>query len=357
MSLPSTFTLTWVASSLVLLGACSSVGSSDRSVVFTPTVAPTAVSSPTTDGTITIAAVGDVMIDRDVESLMEQHGALYPFEQVIPLLQDADLTIANLEGTFTDRGEPAVKAYTFRAPPHLASGLVEAGIDVVSLGNNHAADYGAIGLQDTFVALDAVGLPFAGAGMNEAEARRPAFLTVDGLRIALLSYTDVMENTFAGPNSFGVAFGTADVIDADVRLARPQADVVIVALHSGTEYTDAPHQNQRQLARAAIDAGATVVLGHHPHVLQGVERYGDGLIVYSLGNFVFDLDSEDLNSLGPRPFQSAVYYITIRDGRAVEALPEPVFIDPEEVRPRLPTAQEHAAILARIADLNALADQ
>jgi poly-gamma-glutamate synthesis protein (capsule biosynthesis protein) len=316
----------------------------------------------TPDRTITIAAVGDVMLARDVTTLMEQYGAVYPFEHVLPLLEGADLTIANLEAPFTERGEEQVKAYVFRVPPRFASGLVEAGIDAVSLGNNHAADYGATGLQDTLEALDAVGLPYAGAGMNEAQARAPALLIVDGQRVALLSYTDVMENTFATVDSYGAALATTDAIDADVRAARENADVVIVSLHSGIEYTDAPQPNQQSLARAAIDAGAALVLGHHPHTLQGVERYPSagsgqaGLIIYSLGNFVFDLDNEDMTNLGPRAFESAVYYVTITDGVAVDARPELVFIDPDEVRPRPATAKQRGAILARIDELNALAN-
>ena len=342
--------------SATLTVSCLSESTSAPGVTVQLSTATTVESKPTPDGTITIAAVGDVMIARDVTTLMEQHGAIYPFELVAPLLQDADLTIANLENTLTERGEEAIKAYTFRAPPRFASGLVDAGIDAVSLGNNHAADFGAVGLEDTLVALDAVSLPYAGAGMTEAAARRAARLVVDGQRVALLSYTDVMENTFAGLDSFGVALATVDAIDADVRAARSQSDVVIVALHSGIEYTDAPQPNQQQLARAAIDAGAAVVLGHHPHTLQGVERYGDGLIIYSLGNFVFDLDNEDLTNLGPRAFETAVYYVTITDGVAVDARPVPVYIDPDENRPRPATAEEGAAILTRIDGLNELAN-
>jgi poly-gamma-glutamate synthesis protein (capsule biosynthesis protein) len=339
------------------LAACSNTSKTEVTVSFAPTSSvPTAAPSPTPDGSITIAAVGDVMIARRVTTLMEQHGAMYPFELVAPLLQDADLTIANLENTLTERGEEQVKAYVFRAPPRFASGLVEAGVDAVSLGNNHAADYGPTGLQDTLDALDAVGLPYAGAGMNEAHARRPAFFSIDGQRVALLSYTDVMENTFATADSHGVALATTDVIAADVGAAKSEADIVIVALHSGIEYTDAPQPNQQSLARAAIDAGAALVIGHHPHTLQGVERYGDGLILYSLGNFVFDLDNEDLTNLGPRAFESAVYYVTITDGVAVEVRPEPVFIDPEEIRPRPAAGEQRAAILARIEQLNALAE-
>ncbi len=295
------------------------------------------------------------MLARDITTLMDEHGAIYPFERVLSLLQNADLTIANSEGTFTERGTAQVKAYTFRTPPRFAAGLAQAGIDAVSLGNNHTADYGPDGVADTLAALDAIGVKHAGAGVNDADARKPALLEVQGLRIAFLSYTDIMENSFAGPDSAGVALATADVIAADVRAAKSQADVVIVALHSGVEYTDAPQPDQQELARAAIDAGALIVLGHHPHTLQGWTNYNGGLIVYSLGNFVFDLDIEDLANLGPRAFQTAVLYVTF-DAHAVRSVrAAPVFIDPNEDRPRPATTDEAAAIHQRIDTLNRIA--
>jgi poly-gamma-glutamate synthesis protein (capsule biosynthesis protein) len=180
-------------------------------------------------------------------------------------------------------------------------------------------------------------------------------LDIGGLRVALLSYTDIMENTFAGPDSAGVTLATTDAIAMDVEAARAQADVVIVALHFGVEYTDAPQPNQQSLARAAIDAGALLVLGHHSHTLQGRERYGNGLIVYSLGNFVFDLDNEDLTNLGPRAFQTAVLYVTLSANDVLDVRVAPVTIDPDENRPRPATPQEAAAINARFDELDALA--
>jgi poly-gamma-glutamate synthesis protein (capsule biosynthesis protein) len=164
-----------------------------------------------------------------------------------------------------------------------------------------------------------------------------------------------LENTFAGPRSAGVALATMEGITEDVAAARKQADVVIVSLHSGVEYTDAPQPGQQRLARAAIDAGALLVLGHHPHSLQGWEWYGEGLIIYSLGNFVFDLDYDDLAQLGPRAFQTAVVSITLTADRVVDAKAAPVFIDPSENRPRPATAEEAAEIQERIKALSEIA--
>lgn len=267
---------------------------------------PTSTAMPTPTETlrplVRLNAVGDVMLERDVIRLMGEHGNLYPYEAVLPALAAADITIANLEGTFTERGQQQAKLYTFRTPIRFAEGLREAGIDIVSLGNNHTLDYGIQGLTDTLTTLDASGVLYSGAGLNEIDARRPAVIEKNGLRFAFLSYNGVQEDTFAGANSPGVALASQESITQDVIAAKAGAGHVIVSLHAGPEYTDSPTDQQRSLARATIDAGATLVLGHHPHVLQGWERYNRGLIVYSLGNFIFDLDLDDLASLGPRPF-------------------------------------------------------
>ena len=323
------------------------------SPILPKTAAVTATSAP--DRVVTIAAVGDVMLARDLVTLMDQHGALYPFERVAGLLRAADLTVANLETAFTERGVAADKLYTFRTPPRFAGGLAEAGIDIVSLGNNHTADFGPEGIEDTLAALDGVGIRYAGAGDDEAAARRPAFVEAEGLRISFLSYTDVLENTFAGTDAPGVAFAAEEAIAADVAAARAQADVVVVLFHFGVEYTDAPQPDQQRLARAAVDAGALLVLGHHPHTLQGWEWYGGSLIVYSLGNFVFDLDEDDLANLGPRAFQSVVLFVTLSDGEVLDVRAEPVVIDELENRPRPADVDEAAEIHERIDALNDIA--
>ncbi|MCH8949819.1 MAG: CapA family protein, partial [Chloroflexi bacterium] len=128
--------------------------------VDAPAATAAASPSPTPDGIVTLVAVGDVMLARDLVTLMAEHGALYPFERVAGLLRAGDITIANLEGAFTERGAPEEKLYTFRTPPRFASGLAEAGIDIVSLGNNHTADYGEEGIVDTLAALDAAGVRY-----------------------------------------------------------------------------------------------------------------------------------------------------------------------------------------------------
>lgn len=350
--------LAFIPIALILaLAACGDQGhgTSSTPVPTAAAITPAATALPTPDGAVTIAAVGDIMLARDLIDLMDANGATYPYDRVASLLGDADLTIANMEGTFTERGTAADKLYTFRTPPRFAMGLARAGIDLVSLGNNHAMDFGPEGLEDTLAALDDAGVQRAGAGMNDSAARAPVFLTIDGVRLAFLSYTSITETVFAGPDSAGVSRATVERIIEDVQAARARADAVIVALHSGVEYTDAPQPEQQQLAHAAVDAGALLVLGHHPHALQGWEEYGDGLIVYSLGNFVFDLDADDLANLGPRAFESIVLYVTLSAVRVIDVHAEPVMIDPVEDRPRPATQEEGASILERLQSLHEIA--
>jgi poly-gamma-glutamate synthesis protein (capsule biosynthesis protein) len=289
-----------------------------------------------------IAAVGDLMFARDVTTLMQQYGAAYPFERVLPLFEGADLLIGNLEGTFTDRGEPLEKYYTFRTPPVLVEALTLAGFDAVSLANNHSYDFGLTGLDDTLATLAATTISSFGAGLNRARAYAPAVLGVDGITVAVLGFNDIGETRFAEGDGAGVA--RASLNSAEIELAAVWADYVIVIFHAGTEYSRQPTEWQRSLARNAIDAGADVVIGHHPHVHQPWERYNGGVILYSLGNFVFDLDADDLATLGSGPFETAVAMITLSPDAPPQVEFRPAYIDLVENRPRPATTEEAAAI-------------
>lgn len=244
----------------------------------------------------TLAAVGDVMLARSVGEAIVTSGPAVPFAGVAAALRGADIAVANLECAISERGEPAPKGFTFRAPPQAADALLDAGIDVVSLANNHILDYGPDALADTVALLDARGIGHAGAGADSDRARAPVIVTGGGLRVAFLSYVDVplewrgfdTREWEAGAGTPGVAWLHIGNLAADVAAARKLADVVVVLMHFGFEEQYSPSETQRAQARAAIDAGAALVIGHHSHVLQPVEWYGNGLIAYSLGNFVFD---------------------------------------------------------------------
>ena len=239
---------------------------------------------------ITLAAVGDVTPGEQVGPAVEAHGGAYPWAYVGATLRSADIATANLEGAVSSRGVAATKQYRFRGPAALLTGAHNAaGLDVLTLANNHSFDFGSLGLADTLAAARAAGIATVGAGPNEAAARRPAFVDVGGLRIAFLGYSDISPPGFAaGPASAGIARADPAAIAADVRAARRHADLVVVWFHWGVELRASPNVRQAALAAAALGAGASVVLGAHPHVLGPVERpRPHTLVAWTLGNFVF----------------------------------------------------------------------
>ncbi len=317
----------------------------------TPPVAATATLPPPTARGITIAAIGDVMLDRDVEALIVEHGDGYPWSRVSDLFEGADIVLANLEGTFTARGSAADKRYTFRTDPSLGGTLSAGGIDLVTLANNHTTDFGDAGLADTLTTLDALGIGHFGAGLDERSARAPLVRMVEGTSIAFLGYADSGNTRFADGERAGVARAELRAMRAEIAAASAAHDLVVVTLHTGVEYAAAPSSHQRELAHAAVEAGADLVIGHHPHVLQPWERIGDALILYSLGNFVFDLDADDLVTLGAGPFLTAVALIHLSPDAAPTLEIRPAFIDPLENRPRPATVQEAAAVRERLSEL------
>jgi poly-gamma-glutamate capsule biosynthesis protein CapA/YwtB (metallophosphatase superfamily) len=251
--------------------------------------------TPQTSPVIELAAVGDIMLDRALGTQL-QTDITFPFANVAPLLQQADLTLGNVESALGDTGEPAPKSYTFRAPPAAAQSLAHAGFDIVSLANNHALDFGPESLQQGIDLLQANNIIPIGAGPNAAAAHAPATISLNGLEVAVFSYVHVpieyrgfdTEIWTATESTPGMAWANPDEIEADITAV--SADLIIVMLHSGYEYVEAPSPPQMAAARAAIDAGADLVIGHHAHILQGVEFYRDGVIVYGLGNFAFEID-------------------------------------------------------------------
>jgi poly-gamma-glutamate synthesis protein (capsule biosynthesis protein) len=246
---------------------------------------------------VTIAAVGDVMLGRTIGDRILATGPGVPFEHVARVLSAASIAVANLEGPIAPggAGAAAAKGYTFLGPPAAIEALSLGGIDVVSLANNHSLDYGPGALDEMIRLLDAAGIAHVGAGANGAEARAPAIVAANGLRIAFLAYVDTpAEGDYsratweAGDGAPGLAWLDPDHFVPDIVAAARRADLVVVLFHFGLEYHDAPTAEQRSQAQAAIDAGAALVIGAHAHLLQSVEEYGDGLIAYSMGNFVFD---------------------------------------------------------------------
>jgi poly-gamma-glutamate capsule biosynthesis protein CapA/YwtB (metallophosphatase superfamily) len=239
-----------------------------------------------------LSVAGDVILGRTVHRIMvEQNDFLAPFRLVADELQRGDLTVGNLEcsltGSFAPPEDP--RTFSFMTFPEAVEGLEHAGFHAMSGGNNHAMDFGVVGVQDTRETLTTVGIQHFGAGVDLAQAREPAILEHNGVTFALLGYDSIsMHYAGATSQSGGVAPMLAEYVVEDIQTARDRADVVIPYFHWGIEYVLTPQESDRQMARTAIDAGADLVLGSHPHWVQGMEIYDGKPIFYSLSNFIFD---------------------------------------------------------------------
>jgi poly-gamma-glutamate capsule biosynthesis protein CapA/YwtB (metallophosphatase superfamily) len=244
---------------------------------------------PAPEPCITLAAVGDVLLARGIGERIDQYGPDWPFEEVRSVLQSADIALCNLECPLSEHGVRVNKVYAFKAKPERCACLSGAGIDIVSLANNHTLDCGRRGLVETMDTLEEAGIAYAGAGPDEKAAREPLIVEAGGIRIAFLARNALLpESVWYRTDAPGIAPLDPETIEEEVAEAARLADVVIVSLHWGIEHHTYPEPWQEEMARRIIDAGADVVLGHHPHVVQPVEAYEGGLIAYSLGNFVFD---------------------------------------------------------------------
>ncbi len=296
---------------------------------------------PNRPGRITIAAVGDVMLGGSMAAMLAESGADHPFDRTREILAAADIAVGNLEAPFGTRGTPFKKRFTFLVPPRHAPALARAGFDVMALANNHMMDYGPEPLQATLRLLDSLGIAYSGAGMDASAARRPAVVERGGVRAAFLSYSRVHPLQFwAGKRKPGTAPANDAEVAADVRAARRDADLVVVSVHWGAELMTRPKDYQVRLAHAAIDAGADLVLGHHPHVLQGLELYKGKLIAYSLGNFAF--------GSGSRRCTESIILITGFEGAKLSEIKVvPLCVDNHRVRyqPTPVTGEEGRRIL------------
>lgn len=299
---------------------------------------------------VRIAAVGDIMLGGTAGPEMRKYGYDYPFERTRSLLKQAQIVFGNLEGPLTEGGATETpKKYVFRSPPDkVAPALARAGFNIVSLANNHSLDYGPQGLEDTRTALEKAGIHGVGAGRNLAEARAPVYMVQGGVTVAFLAYSLTFPEEFwAGPDKPGSAFGHEQDVRADVAAARQTADIVVVSFHWGQEGKTELRDYQVQLAHAAIDAGASAVLGHHPHILQAVERYQDGVILYSLGNFAF-------GSFSNIATRSVMALLTFRDRQWSELRLLPINVRNAEVvfQPRPLAGRDAAEVVEQLQQLS-----
>ncbi len=239
---------------------------------------------------VVVEAVGDITFGEQVGPAIDSHGPRYPWTGVAHELSAADVATGNLETAVSTRGEAASKQYTFRgAPGALPAVHSYAGLDVLTLANNHTVDFGREALLDTIRAVHAAGMQTIGAGANDRLARRPAIVEAGGLRIAFLGYSDVNPAGFPATADLpGTARADTAAISEDVHAALRRADVAVCFFHWGVELHPQPDSRQQLFAAACLNAGARLVLGAHPHVLGPVSRpTPHSLVAWTLGNFVF----------------------------------------------------------------------
>jgi poly-gamma-glutamate synthesis protein (capsule biosynthesis protein) len=232
---------------------------------------------------------GDVMLSRHVGRVArDQHDPAYPLRDLAPVLAAADLAFVNLESPFSDRGRLVEAGMVFKAEPEMIDALAVAGIDIVSTANNHARDCGGYGVEYTLDWLSRHRIAVVGTAATPEAAHAGKVLTRNGIRFGFLAYTYDQSNGNHTDVDDRVAVMDTAAMRSDVTGLKQRADIVIVSMHAGVEYSPVPNAQQRAFARAAIDAGARIVAGHHPHVTQPWELYRSGVIFYSLGNLVFD---------------------------------------------------------------------
>lgn len=304
----------------------SSVGKEDK-----PTQAQQA---PPTSNQVTFSFVGDVLLTDTVGDVMKQNGYDFPYKKLTSELQAADFTIANLESPFTDKGQKQTKEYVYRSSPLALPALMQAGVDMVNLANNHIMDYGQVGLVDTMDYLDHAGMMRVGAGHDDQEAYKPVIVEKKGRKIAVFGFSRVVPavSWYAAKGHPGVAgvYDSKRALEA-IKKAREEVDLIVVIAHWGEERKDLHNKIQTDLAHSFIDAGADLIVGGHPHVLQGFEQYKGKWIAYSMGNFIFTTRAD-----APNTWDSGILNASCSMERVCELELIPVFTkwaSPERMKP------------------------
>lgn len=282
-----------------------------------------------------------------VENVLKQYGYDYPYTSVKPYLQKADYTIANLETPITEKGVEQKKDYVYRSSPLALPALVDSGIDLVNLANNHVMDYGQEGLLDTMKHVDQSGLKRIGVGKDIDEAYRPVIVEKQGIKTAFLGFSRVVpeQSWKAGKGHPGVAESYNYKLPVEaIQKARKEADLVVVIAHWGIEREDHPDKNQKELAHRYIDAGADLVVASHPHVLQGFESYKGKWIAYSLGNFIFTTNEIS------KTWDSAILEASCTRERRCNLSVVPVLT--KWAKPEIMNAEEGRKLLKRLSQIS-----
>ena len=301
--------------------------------------------TPSLPAPVSMTWTGDIIIAREVQRRINELGDwAAPFRAIHPSLTWADITIGNLETSLSDSFESIATrpSFTFKTDTPAIEGLTLAGIDVLSRANNHSFNYGDIGMNDTTAVLDAAGIKHFGMGNNLDEARRAVVVEQNGVTYAFLGYNGISDDwDAAGPDYPGTAPLVDWIVVEDIQREVAAGHVVIPFFHWGTEYTYDPTEEQRSFARIAIDTGAAVVMGSHPHWVQAVETYKGRPILYSLGNFVFDQEW----SLETK--QGMIAHLWMQGDKPLKLDIVPVMIE-DYHRPRVMNPEEQFQLLEHV---------
>ncbi|MBN2755415.1 MAG: CapA family protein [Candidatus Goldbacteria bacterium] len=291
--------------------------------------------------TVYFCAAGDVMLDRGVKANMEIYGYDYPFENIRAFVKAHDVSFCNLETPISTE-KKRKKPYAFRCEPEKMEGFKNSGFNTVSIANNHMLDCNYTGVSQTIKNLDELGVMHAGAGYNREHALEPRIITGNGVTIALFAFADFYYETDKDMNSKNTpqpCHPSEKEMRKAVSAAKGLADYIFVSFHWGEEYKNYPGKKQKKLARMLVDSGADLIIGHHPHVLQGIEKYKGVIILYSLGNFVFD-QFKDLQT------DTMIFSCRLSDGVIKDAYITPAKI--EKSRPHFAKGEEAKIIKERL---------
>ena len=330
------------ALAFALLTACSPTATWRESTPATPTTTPT----PTGPQEITLAFAGDVHFAGRTLSLLDNPASA--FGPVAEVFKAADLAMVNLETAVTEGGTAEPKQFHFRAPASAYEAVKAAGIDIVSLANNHTLDYGQEGLADTIASAEAAQMPFVGVGRSSAEAYRPWTTEIKGVRFAFLGFSQVQElwqRWVAKPDRPGMAYAMELTRATEaVQAAAAAADVVIVYMHWGQEYNQCPTGAMKTFAQQMAGAGADLVVGTHAHNLVGDGWLGPTYIQYGLSNFLWWRNDAGSNDTG-------VLHVRLLGPRIQKIEFQPAYIDRTTGQPIPSTGEEAARIATKYAGL------
>jgi len=280
------------------------------------------------DNMFSMIAGGDIMLDRGVRKYIDIKGIYYPFKKIKYIISSNDIAFANLESPLTDRGSKFSpnKGIYFRADPKISIALKWCGFDILSLANNHIFDWGILGALDTERYLKKVGIKYSGIGKSIKNALKPADFKIGNTKICFVSMDDIYPTKVKSGKNILKSYTYNKDIKKDIESLKKKYDIVVISFHTGIEYEKRPEPKKIHKMESLIDYGADIIFGSHPHVTQDIEIYRNSLIVYSLGNFIFDQNWSKETSKGmlvevgfiqKRPIYFRTMYVDIIRGQAM----------------------------------------